>query len=216
MFPEWDSLFLDMANRETEQVVVEVQQKTRSHRGWSHQSNYLNAMSAGPPTQQPDTRTPPESTTTPRRRGFGTGNFLETLNQAAKNLNDKMQTPEAKQGPPKAPRNLPGSYLENIGAAIKSTFANRRRRKRRTGRKTRKEREEYKMLKSQQLLESTAAETKPSRRVSYLETLTTNAITTPESFEPDRRYQLQEQEQEVSPPPVQGSFQKVGLESQYL
>ena len=28
--------------------------------------------------------------------------------------------------------------------------------------------------------------------------------------------QLQEQQEEVSPPPVQGSFQKVGLESQYL
>lgn len=196
LFPEWDSLFLDMANRETEQVVVEVQQKTRSHRGWSHQSNYLNAMSAGAPSQQPEETTPVESK--PRRRGFGTGNYLENLNQAVSSeiSNKKVEAPDSMAELPTAARNFPGNYLENIGAALKSKFANRRQRKKRTGRKTRREREEFKLAKKLKLLGNSASEMKPGRRVNYLETLTSNTITTPESIEPDKTYQLQEQQAE--------------------
>ncbi len=175
IFPEWDSLLLELANQDPETVIIEVKQK-RSHRGWGHQASYVNTISnnANIAPRTSHFTAPPHCS-----RGIA-GNYLANLN--TKRSSPSTLTPGQKTPKPTSQASgLSRSYLEALSQQhIPNTEVHKRLRpKRKTGRKTRKEREMiHRQTGLEQEKEQTSALSRPRLGVKsgYLETLLSNAI----------------------------------------
>lgn len=171
LFPEWDSLFLDLANQDAEQVIIEVKQK-RTHRGWAHQASYINNINGGTGASSKM-----GGTSVHRSRGIA-GNYLAALNRDASSpsLSSPSGTQPAKKPIPRA-AGISGSYLDALNQKVPAEAELSPKKKK--GRKTRKEREQIKMERKKKL--DAVESPKPSKstlgiQAGYLETLFSNTI----------------------------------------
>lgn len=118
LFPEWDSLFLDLATQDAETVIIEVVQKT-THRGWGHQANYVNSISsntggdnAESSSSKPWTPPAPSQKWPPARGNQAVKNYLANLNTASSEKKEPSDPP-SKKPVPKA-FGAQASYLESL------------------------------------------------------------------------------------------------------
>lgn len=186
LFPEWDSLFLELANQDAEKVIIEVQQK-RTHRGWAHQASYINNINSGSSSSCSSNA---ESSSVHRSRGIA-GNYLANLGRdtsASTMPTDSLQGKQPAKKPIPRAAGIAGSYLDALNRKVQPQ-AEQPKQKKKTGRKTRKERELIRMEKQKKLDNVDApipAKSTPGIQAGYLETLYSNTIdSTP--IETDKR-----------------------------
>jgi hypothetical protein len=182
LFPEWDSLFLDLATQDPEKVIIEFTQK-KTRRGWGHQAgSYVDSISSsGSTTSEPAAapNTPRTSPSNNRPQGKP-GNYLAKASwkAAASTADDSADAVAPKK------TGVQGNYLEALSQQkpkLEEEKPEQHRRQKRTGRKTRKERE---LLKLQMTAAEQEKEELPSSspkllvgsRGGYLETLLSNTI----------------------------------------
>lgn len=119
-FPEWDSVFLDCVDRPEEVVVLEVRQRRRQQKLSGHNTYFESLKQTSKETEKVDTtKKSTTSRTTPKRQGFSTGNYLESMSSSktAPESSPASSTPKKEQQAPKiTSRKLSGAsnYLENI------------------------------------------------------------------------------------------------------
>jgi len=164
-FPEWDSLFLDLATQDPEQVIIEVTQK-KTRRGWANQGSYVDSISSSSSSSsnsEPSAATstnlfsPPTSATPSKNRPKGVrSSYMPNSAPSWKAKPDDSSVEKAKKTLPRA-MGAQGNYMEALNqqqqqkeepdlllTEVEKPKQAPRQRKR-TGRKTRKEREMTKM-----------------------------------------------------------------------
>lgn len=179
-------MFLELANQDSEKVIIEVKQK-RTHRGWAHQASYINNMNGDTSSSSSNDV---GGSSVLRSRGIA-GNYLANLGRdtsaPSMSTNSLQGTQPAKRPIPRA-AGVAGSYLDALNQKVPAE-AEQPKKQRKTGRKTRKEREMIQMEKKNKLdtVESPSPfKSTPGIQAGYLETLFSNTIdsTSPET---DRR-----------------------------
>ena len=130
LFPEWDSIFLQLVMQDQETIIIEVEAQKKSHRGWAHQGNYLDGISSSgghePSIGEKDTSSSSSSTqksSPPDRKRGPSGSYLAHLNSASTSARDSSPGDAPLSAAPKVkPKWQPiskasgaaGSYLESL------------------------------------------------------------------------------------------------------
>ena len=168
-------MFLELANQDSEKVIIEVKQK-RTHRGWAHHASYVDKINGG---TSPSTNGVAGSSVH-RSRGIA-GNYLANLGRDTSSppmsTGSLQGTQPAKKPIPRA-AGISGSYLDALNQKV-AAEAEPPKQKKKTGRKTRKERELIRMEKNKKLdkVESPSpSKSTPGIQAGYLETLFSNTI----------------------------------------
>jgi hypothetical protein len=200
LFPEWDSLFLDLATQDPEQVIIEVTQK-KTKRGWGHQASYVDSINNNNSPEPPPAAAPPAPwMTNYRPQAAGPpGNYLAKASwKKAPSVDDAAaSTNNHKKIVPRA-SGVPGNYLEALSSSPqqqqepetlekedkkpKQEQRHKKKKKKKTGRKTRKERElsiemKTKPAEPEEMPEAVASSSnRAGSHGGYLETLLSNTI----------------------------------------
>ena len=187
LFPEWDSLFLDLATQDPEKVIIEVARTRKTRRGWGNQGGYFENMTSASASCSPaaTTTTPWTAPSNQHRPAPGTGkyNIYRATWKTSSSTTDKDDSSPDAAPKKTVPRSVgvQGNYMESLIQQKRMLEDGEKinpenRRKKRTGRKTRKERELALMQKKAEQVQEQLGDLPPSKSkcLGYLETLLSN------------------------------------------
>lgn len=113
-------MFLDCVDRPEEVVVLEVRQRRRQQKLSGHNTYFESLKQTSKPTEKVDkTKKSTSSSTTPKRQGFSTGSYLDSMNSSTTEP-ESSPTSSTPKKEPQAPmitsRKLSGAsnYLDNL------------------------------------------------------------------------------------------------------
>ena len=133
LFPEWDSIFLQLVMQDQETIIIEVEAQKKSHRGWAHQGNYLDGISSSGGHEPDASSSSTQKSSPPDRKRGPSGSYLAHLNSAPISARDSNPGGASSSAAPKMkPKWKPtsktsgaaGNYLESLSQPKEQTSDN--------------------------------------------------------------------------------------------